>query len=187
MTRSSVHIYRKFLFLTSFRPLSSDSDIEGNELTQATITLSYVKVVQQSSELKIAIVLVNALFTSEALHSVWFALLERPFADWLSTPRMRSATQRPGTAQSEIMTVGSTYRLRARFACHEVDVARDLDVVQQRLLFRLVFSLGKQRLIDPFRTHVRSLITGIATTQPPAHLLRQVPIFHHRPDRLTQT
>ena len=127
------------------------------------------------------------MFTSEALHSVWFALLERPFADWLSTPRMRSATQRPGTAQSEIMTVGSTYRLRARFACHEVDVARDLDVVQQRLLFRLVFSLGKQRLIDPFRTHVRSLITGIATTQPPAHLLRRVPIFHHFPDHGAQT
>ena len=108
------------------------------------------------------------MFTSEALHSVWFALLERPFADWLSTPRMRSATQRPGTAQSEIMTVGSTYRLRARFACHEVNVALDRDVVQQRLLFRLVFSLEKQSLINPFRTHVRSLITGIATTQQPA-------------------
>ena len=107
--------------------------------------------VQQSSELKIAIVLVNPLFTSEALHSVWFALLERPFADWLSTPRMRSATQRPGTAQSEIMTVGSTYRLRARFACHEVDVARDLDVVQQRLLFRLVFSLGKTKVDSSFQ------------------------------------
>ncbi len=53
-------------------------------------------------------------------------------------------------------------------------------------LFQLAFSLEIQRLINRFRTHVHSLITGIATAQPPRNLLWRVPIFYHFPDHRAQ-
>ena len=52
--------------------------------------------------------------------------------------------------------------------------------------FQLAFSLEIQRLINRFRTHVHSLITGVATAQPPRNLLWRVPVFHHFPNHLTQ-